>query len=69
MITIADCPFCGHADVEIDEVGITEYAVTCPECRCIGPICDEIMGAIAAWNSGVTRNPDVANLNKPEKAS
>lgn len=49
-LTVHNCPFCGHDDVEIDEVGPAEYAVTCPECRAIGPISGDIMGAIAAWN-------------------
>ena len=50
MTTINLCPFCGHDDVEIDEVGVTEYAVTCPECRCIGPICGTVMESISYWN-------------------
>lgn len=51
MIAIHDCPFCGHADVEIGEVGTCEYAVDCPECRAIGPIENDIMKAIGAWNT------------------
>lgn len=49
-LTIHSCPFCSHNDVEIDEVALTEYAVTCPECRAIGPICGDIMESISAWN-------------------
>lgn len=49
-ITINCCPFCGHDDVEIEEVGIAEYAIDCPECRCIGPICGSITEAIERWN-------------------
>jgi len=49
-ITVHNCPFCDHDDVEIGEVSIGEYAVECNECRCIGPIDGDIMGAIAAWN-------------------
>ncbi len=49
-LTIHNCPFCGHEDVEIGEVAISEYAVDCQECRAIGPICGDIMGAIDAWN-------------------
>lgn len=49
-LTVHNCPFCNHEDVEIDEVSIGEYAVTCPECRTIGPVCDDIMEAIGAWN-------------------
>lgn len=44
------CPFCGHEDVEIDEVTTQEFAVDCPECRCIGPIRDTVMEAISFWN-------------------
>jgi hypothetical protein len=50
MTTIHNCPFCGHDDVEIDEVGICEYAVDCPECSAIGPICGTVMQAILDWN-------------------
>lgn len=50
MITILDCPFCGHTDVEICECSTGEYAVDCPECRCIGPVCETIMIAIDEWN-------------------
>ena len=49
-IVIENCPFCGHVDVEIDEVGHSEFAITCAECRCIGPITGDIMSAITAWN-------------------
>ena len=49
-IIVHNCPFCNHDDVEIGEVSIGEYAVDCPECRAIGPIEGDIMGAIAAWN-------------------
>lgn len=42
MITIQNCPFCGHDDVEIEEVGHAEFSVTCPECRAIGPVRSEI---------------------------
>ena len=59
MIVIQDCPFCGHADVEIDEVMPGEYAIDCSECRCIGPIAGDIMGAIAAWNGAAMRNTDI----------
>lgn len=51
MITIKPCPFCGNGDVEIDEVGTGEFALLCPECRCIGPICDTVMEAIKYWNT------------------
>ncbi len=49
-IVIHNCPFCDHVDVEIDDAGACEYLVSCPECRCSGPVCDDIMAAIAAWN-------------------
>lgn len=50
MIVIHDCPFCGHSDVEIDEVQPYEYAICCPECRAIGPIRNDIVSTISAWN-------------------
>jgi Lar family restriction alleviation protein len=50
-ITVHDCPFCGHTDVEIGEVSISEFAVECNECRCIGPITGDVMSAISAWNN------------------
>jgi len=50
MITVLPCPFCGHEDVEIEETGTMEFAVDCPECRCIGPIRDTVMEAISFWN-------------------
>lgn len=45
------CPFCSHDDVEIDEIGPKVYAVTCPECECIGPAsrCTP-EDAITRWN-------------------
>lgn len=50
MITIADCPFCGHPHVEIEEVGAGEYAVCCPECKCTGPTNIWLMDCIKEWN-------------------
>lgn len=54
-IVVHDCPFCGCADVEIGEVSLAEFAVECNECRCIGPICGDVMDAIAAWNQAIRR--------------
>jgi Lar family restriction alleviation protein len=50
MITVKACPFCGHEDVEIDELSPSEFAGCCPECRAIGPILDTVMEAIRHWN-------------------
>ena len=58
MTTIHTCPFCGHEDVEIDEVDLGRFAVTCPECECIGPIFPSVMEANRAWNGSVIRCAD-----------
>ena len=47
---IDPCPFCGHDDIEINEVEPGSYAIDCPECRCIGPIKPDTMEAISYWN-------------------
>ena len=60
MTTINPCPFCGHDDVEIDEVDLHRFAVTCPECECIGPVFGAVMDAINAWNGSVLRTPPAA---------
>lgn len=50
-ITIHPCPFCGHDDVELDEVDLRCFAVCCPECEVIGPISREsVEDAIVKWN-------------------
>lgn len=49
-IVVSNCPFCGSINVEIGEVSIGEYAVECTECRCIGPIANDIMESIRDWN-------------------
>lgn len=49
-IHIHRCPFCGHDDVEISELGHDEFAITCPECRVIGPTQASTMDAISFWN-------------------
>jgi hypothetical protein len=59
-ITIKDCPFCGHDDVEIDETGPSEFSVTCPECRCIGPITGDVISAITTWNKAAHQQKDEA---------
>lgn len=49
-ITVHNCPFCDHDDVEIDEYSTGAFLIECPNCRSCGPISDTIMAAIAAWN-------------------
>lgn len=44
------CPFCGHDDIEINEIEPGRFAIDCPECECIGPFNDSVKGAIEAWN-------------------
>lgn len=49
---VMPCPFCGHDDVELDEVDVGCFAVCCPECEAIGPVSREsIEAAIALWNA------------------
>lgn len=56
-ITIHTCPFCGHDDVELDEVDLRCFAVCCPECEAIGPISREnIEDAIGKWNAAHAKN-------------
>lgn len=49
-IHISACPFCGHNDVEISEIGPGEFSITCPECSSIGPSQGTAMDAISYWN-------------------
>lgn len=47
------CPFCGHDDVEVDEIEIGIIAICCPECMAIGPHQDGAQSvelAIEKWN-------------------
>lgn len=69
MTTILACPFCGHDDVEIDEIGIGEYAVCCPECETIGPV-DRTspMGAIRLWNARAPATPEIIDFSIEEAA-
>ena len=51
--SIDPCPFCGHDDVEVDEIEIGIIAICCPECLTIGPHQDEAQSvevAIEKWN-------------------
>lgn len=49
------CPFCGYHDVEIVEIDLGVYAVTCPECNAIGPRnYDSPYAALATWNQRVS---------------
>lgn len=51
--TINSCPFCGHEDVEVDEIEIGIIAICCPECLAIGPHQDgaqSVEVAIEKWN-------------------
>ena len=50
---ISPCPFCGHDDVEVDEIEIGIIAICCPECLTIGPHQDGAQSvelAIEKWN-------------------
>jgi len=51
--SINPCPFCGHDDVEVDEIEIGIIAICCPECLTIGPHQDGMQSvelAIEKWN-------------------
>ena len=51
--TINPCPFCGHDDVEVDEIELGIIAICCPECLTIGPHQDGMQSvelAIEKWN-------------------
>jgi len=51
--SIDPCPFCGHDDIEVDEIEIGIIAICCPECMCIGPHQDgsqSVELAIEKWN-------------------
>jgi Lar family restriction alleviation protein len=51
--SINPCPFCGHDDVEIDEIEIGIIAICCFECLTIGPHQDGMQSvelAIEKWN-------------------
>jgi len=51
--SIDPCPFCGHDDVEVDEIEMGIIAICCPECMCIGPHQDgtqSVEMAIEKWN-------------------
>ncbi len=51
--SIDPCPFCGNADIEVDEIEIGIIAICCPECMAIGPHQDGMQSvemAIEKWN-------------------
>jgi Lar family restriction alleviation protein len=53
--SIDPCPFCGHLDIEVDEIEIGIIAICCPECMAIGPHQDGAQSvelAIKKWNRG-----------------
>jgi hypothetical protein len=58
VIEICACPFCAFDDVEIDEIDLRVFAVTCPNCESMGPVYrasvgEELKGpvmAIELWN-------------------
>jgi Lar family restriction alleviation protein len=51
--SIDPCPFCGHLDIEVDEIELGIIAICCPECMAIGPHQDGAQSvelAIEKWN-------------------
>ena len=49
-IHIRDCPFCGSANVEIDENGAGDFCIVCQECQAVGPANDDLKDMIGLWN-------------------
>lgn len=50
-MNIKPCPFCGHDDVEVDEISPGRFAITCPECEAIGPASEvSVNAAVLHWN-------------------
>lgn len=56
-LTIHNCPFCNHEDIKIDHVDGEEFYITCKECFADGPLCSDVMSAIAAWNNAPRQTP------------
>jgi hypothetical protein len=50
-VAIRNCPFCDHADVEVNEIEPGRFAIDCPDCECIGPFADTVDLAIRLWNT------------------
>jgi len=52
--SIDPCPFCGHDDIEVDEICCPKcMAICCPKCMAIGPHQDgsqSVELAIQKWN-------------------
>ena len=46
------CPFCGSDPDgnDLGEISPGKFAVSCPECECMGPIAPDPQTAIDAWN-------------------
>ncbi len=52
-LTARPCPFCGCDSLELDDVGINTWAVSCPSCNTLGP-CDagqDVIEALRRWNT------------------
>lgn len=68
MSMINPCPFCSHDDVQVAEPATGRYAIDCPECECVGPIKDDALDAIRAWNSASTSSAFVMSNQDLDKA-
>jgi hypothetical protein len=44
------CPFCGNAEVQLEELDAHCHAVTCDSCGCHGPVSGLAAEAEDGWN-------------------
>jgi hypothetical protein len=49
----APCPFCGDRDLDVHEVDVKSWCLTCPSCRTTGPyyLGQDPLTALQRWNT------------------
>lgn len=50
MQDLKPCPFCGGADLELEEIDEGYYVVACETCDAFGPMGEGEQGAMENWN-------------------